>query len=1774
MEQIRVRVVRAEGVLGTDGFGSNKTSDPYVVLTYLDHTGAEMKSEGRKSKHIEKTLNPEWNFESVIGNDVDLRVVESLAVNVFDKGVFNNEPLGRVVVPMTDIRVVTTGQPFQVSMPLEKFGKMKAASGTVVVEFESAAAPSSSSAVAAPAGSVGIDIPSDSSAPASSGPPNVLLVTVDSAKGLKAMDKGVSSDPIIHVVVNKVKFTTTKKEKVLAAMWNESFKIPVTDASLDVEFIVEDVDTFGNDFMGQVKVPLASFVDCQAQTLTLDLLNKKYNKEELGSITVKVQWIYHANVDDVVASNKKKGGNFLDKMVKSIGAGVPDAGDDDEDAVDIEAADTVPKKSDEELKKEKEAREKALADEKAALENINIRSGDYTVQVHVIEARDLVPKDATGTSDPVVYVQVLDQKQNTATKHQTLSAVWDDVLIFNFRNLDKEQMEMGALKLSVMDANTFERAELIGETTFDTSFVYSNMNHQICNKWIGLIAPGSDKVQGYLRVSITILGPDDKFVPPPPIGPNESGLDGVLMPPSVQQQVKFLVVKIHNGEHLPAMDQSLGKQGIDAYVECSLGGSGGNASIRTRVKTKKGERHLLNPAFNDDMYLVLREPSMASKITFKVMDWDRVGSDEVVAHAYQSISLIRSMNGELGPMWINLYGAPLQHAKENLLNKGDSIKTQMNTYPEQATTYRGRLLVSFSIQENVKELEEINQRVKARPLPPSLHPATSIFKFRAFLGTGSDIPQIPSLNPLKNSRMQVIITCGLFELAFERQHNNKGLVVWNQLIESGPVAFPMPIDGDYSQIPDVFVYLCKGGSDKMNPRKQIAFKRYTAKDLVEANMAIEPKWITLKEDPCVDALGDEAFPGNIFFNLGLAPIDVADLSKAAWVSYYDKETLEKRHKYQVRVNIFQARQLPALDDDGLSDPYAKVRFMGEEKRLKEKKKTVNPTWYETLTFDCDLPPPEFLHFSPQVVIRLMDWDNGIGDSGHDYMGSAFVSISSSDVREPDDPRPLPQPKWCGIMQQEEGDTEGAVLASVVVVKMDQPDMELPPPESIVPAVRKAYVEIIVLGLRDMRPYQFLPIQLPFIEFTLGGREHASQEMKTEKSKRPSGENPNFLQRIVREVELPEDSLFAPMLNIMVKDTRLGGWNTPTIGNASIDMTTKLPWSKGYIAPQSLDLDDIQTKVAEEDGDDDDDEASGLLNSQKGSKEDFGAGVFGALTSMNVEINLDDPALLTGSGADAALVPDEPDDESAADEYEIKRRKYMKNRDERGEPLELEVLKTRPFETYKLTIGQKKKKSGFSLFKMGSKKPPPAAESGTFHIAGIFKGLVRVMLDKDEEPLINLEKLLTPMPYQVRVYILNGENFMPMDPGLNGAPGKSDPYLVLRLGKDKINDRKNYVEDVVDPDFYKLYEFNTHFPGASTLFIDAYDYDLIGGDDLIGSTTIDLEDRFFDKNWQLLGEEFHTVNPVCRWGPKPVEQRPLHIKTSKAQMGQLKMWVDILSPKDAATYEPVDIALPPPQEYELRVVVWKTKEVPSFDELTDMNDLFVRCQLEGGDYQDTDIHWRAKKGKASFNWRMKFPVTLGHKQHNSKFPYFKMQMWDKDIFSASDCIAEGLLDMSAHFKEVCKLKAPLQIFKDKKPKKKEKETPKQADNNDTIQSIKESTGLWDINPSDSTWIKLERLNRETNVKEPMGAICISMELVPKEKAKVTPLGHGRSDPNNSPFLPPPAGRLKFSMNPFYVFNELLGPKICRRVMCCCCCLLLMLLMYFFGPIINLLIVMFK
>lgn len=46
----------------------------------------------------------------------------------------------------------------------------------------------------------------------------------------------------------------------------------------------------------------------------------------------------------------------------------------------------------------------------------------------------------------------------------------------------------------------------------------------------------------------------------------------------------------------------------------------------------------------------------------------------------------------------------------------------------------------------------------------------------------------------------------------------------------------------------------------------------------------------------------------------------------------------------------------------------------------------------------------------------------------------------------------------------------------------------------------------------------------------------------------------------------------------------------------------------------------------------------------------------------------------------------------------------------------------------------------------------------------------------------------------------------------------------------------------------------------------------------------------------------------------------------------------------------------------------------------------------------------------------------------------------------------------------------------------------------------------------------------------GFVRVQIDILPKDYADVNNVGAAREEPNANPFLPPPIGRLSFSLNP--------------------------------------------
>ncbi|NXN17114.1 OTOF protein, partial [Indicator maculatus] len=118
----------------------------------------------------------------------------------------------------------------------------------------------------------------------------------------------------------------------------------------------------------------------------------------------------------------------------------------------------------------------------------------------------------------------------------------------------------------------------------------------------------------------------------------------------------------------------------------------------------------------------------------------------------------------------------------------------------------------------------------------------------------------------------------------------------------------------------------------------------------------------------------------------------------------------------------------------------------------------------------------------------------------------------------------------------------------------------------------------------------------------------------------------------------------------------------------------------------------------------------------------------------------------------------------------------------------------------------------------------------------------------------------PINVLVRVYVVRATDLHPAD-----INGKADPYIAIKLGKTDIKDKENYISKQLNPVFGKSFDIEATFPVESMLTVAVYDWDLVGTDDLIGETKIDLENRYYSKHRATCGvSQTYSIHGYNTW----------------------------------------------------------------------------------------------------------------------------------------------------------------------------------------------------------------------------------------------------------------------------------------------------------------------
>ena len=408
----------------------------------------------------------------------------------------------------------------------------------------------------------------------------------------------------------------------------------------------------------------------------------------------------------------------------------------------------------------------------------------------------------------------------------------------------------------------------------------------------------------------------------------------------------------------------------------------------------------------------------------------------------------------------------------------------------------------------------------------------------------------------------------------------------------------------------------------------------------------------------------------------------------------------------------------------------------------------------------------------------------------------------------------------------------------------------------------------------------------------------------------------------------------------------------------------------------------------------------------------------------------------------------------------------------------------------------------------------------------------IYLDKYEEfkmKLINRKSVI------IRVYILELRDLAEKD-----TYSPSDPYIKIHInGKEVINERKNHLNDKSSCMWSKYYDFEAEMPGCSNLKIEVWDWNEILQDALIGSTEIDLEDRYFNETWRKM------VN-------KPIEVRSLYHPDIFGPQGQVYMWLEIFENEKQKVPEPWKIMSEPLTEYEIRLVIWETENMEIMDD-EGTSDIYINAFIDQKEMQKTDIHWRCQTGNASFNWRIVLPLRLPEQEK----PKITLQAYDKDIFSSNDYICGATINLNPLI-EIPKLfEIPFSFNK-------KYFNSLEEDEKENIGQI-EFLPVMEDRGGRKFWVQCFKGKKEaTGEGEKSGRILCTLDILPKRNADENKVGKGRNEPNINPYLPKPFGRFQFTLNPFKLIEQLVGPKFRRKAFYYCLCCLLIIILLFSGP----------
>ncbi|XP_058541406.1 fer-1-like protein 4 [Neofelis nebulosa] len=584
--------------------------------------------------------------------------------------------------------------------------------------------------------------------------------------------------------------------------------------------------------------------------------------------------------------------------------------------------------------------------------------------------------------------------------------------------------------------------------------------------------------------------------------------------------------------------------------------------------------------------------------------------------------------------------------------------------------------------------------------------------------------------------------------------------------------------------------------------------------------------------------------------------------------------------FQLRAHLYQARGVLAADDSGLSDPFARVLISTQCQTTRVLEQTLSPLWDELLVFDQLIVDGRREHLQeepPLVVVSVFD-HNKFGPPV--FLGRA---LATPRVKLTEDPYQRPELQFFPLRKGPRA--AGELIATFELIELDysgrfEPSVpsdvepqDLTPlaeplsgrlslPPNVRPVLREFRVEVLFWGLRGLGRVHLFEVEQPQVVLEVAGRRVESEVLASYR------ENPNFTE-LVRHltVDLPEQPYLQPPLSILVIERRAFG-RTVLVGSHVVshmlrfilrahedppkeegeeeetaDLVPKGPKEQRsldpFLAEVGMPRRLLKTPLKKL-------PLGSLLNQGPELEEDipdpeeldWWSKYYASLQELQGQTNfdedeMDDPG--ESDGVNLISVDGEVQDQGQG-EAEVK-----------GSVSQKKAIAT--LKIYNSTLEEEFNNfedwlNVFPLYRGQGGQDGDAEEERSGHLVGKFKGSFLIYPESEavsfSEPQISRGVPQNrPIKLLVRVYVVKATNLAPADPN-----GKADPYVVVSAGRERQDTKERYIPKQLNPIFGEVLELSISLPAEPELTVAVYDHDLVGSDDLIGETHIDLENRFY------------------------------------------------------------------------------------------------------------------------------------------------------------------------------------------------------------------------------------------------------------------------------------------------------------------------------------------